>query len=305
MTVPIWDTFSKRKRRQVGAEPDVYRYDDIPRQLRVQVIHIWSTALGEAEHPDTLWKFIHDTLARELGVFSLGDRHDRFFLQCQQFLQKADTDSTLDLIEISFFAIEVIMPKASDYERRSRNISQEPADAIAELNARFKEHGIGYQFESGHIIRVDSQHTHAEIVKPALRLLSQKRFAGAQEEFLKAHEHYRHGRHKEAVAEALKSFESVMKIIASARKWTHAPDATAKKLIDVMFQNDLVPKSLQSEFTALASVLESGLPTVRNKTSGHGQGTTPIAVPSHLAAFALHLAAANILFLADADKAMA
>ena len=35
------------------------------------------------------------------------------------------------------------------------NISED--DAIKELNYRFKEHGVGYQYESGKIIRIDSR----------------------------------------------------------------------------------------------------------------------------------------------------
>ena len=35
--------------------------------------------------------------------------------------------------------------------------SQSPGDAVIELNERFREHGVGYQFESEEIIRIDSQ----------------------------------------------------------------------------------------------------------------------------------------------------
>jgi hypothetical protein len=51
-----------------------------------------------------------------------------------------------------------------------------PDEAIDELNARFREHGVGYQYESGNIIRVDSQIIHSEAVKPVLHLLSDDRF---------------------------------------------------------------------------------------------------------------------------------
>jgi hypothetical protein len=47
--------------------------------------------------------------------------------------------------------------------------------------------------------------------------------------------------------------------------------------------------------------LESGIPTVRNKTSGHGQGASYSQIPAHLAAYALHLSAANILFLSASE----
>lgn len=42
---------------------------------------------------------------------------------------------------------------------------------------------------------------------------------------------------------------------------------------------------------------------MRNKTSGHGQGIEIVDVPQHLASYALHLAAANVVLLIEAHKA--
>jgi hypothetical protein len=49
-------------------------------------------------------------------------------------------------------------------------------------------------------------------------------------------------------------------------------------------------------------LLEGGLPTVRNKNAGHGQGPTPVSVPDYLVAYALHMAAANIVLLIQAHR---
>jgi len=117
---------------------------------------------------------------------------------------------------------------------------------------------------------MDSQFAHAEVVKPALSLLNAAGFDGPADEFLRAFEHYRHGRRKEAVAEALKAFESTMKAICVARKWSHAPNATARPLMDILFQNGLIPGELESHFAGLRAAMESGLPTLSNKTSRHG-----------------------------------
>ena len=175
-------------------------------------------------------------------------------------------------------------------------------DAIEELNQRFKEHGVGYQFTNGQIIRIDSEFTHTEIVKPALRLLNQKQYAGAQQEFLKAHEHYRKGNAKEALNECLKAFESVMKAICDKRRWNYSKNATSKPLIQVCFDNGLIPSFWQSHYSSLRNLLESSVPTGRNKLSGHGQGTTPEAVPDYLVAYMLNMTASAIVFLAEADE---
>jgi hypothetical protein len=143
---------------------------------------------------------------------------------------------------------------------------------------------------------------HAEVVKPALALLRTKEYVGAQEEFLKAYEHYRHGRTKEALAECLKALESVMKAICAKRRWKHDPSATSKHLIQLLFDKGLIPSFWQQHFAALRSTLESGVPTARNKLGGHGQGTEIREVPMHLVAYVLHLTAAAIVFLVEAEQ---
>ncbi|HEY9117073.1 MAG TPA: hypothetical protein VIN11_04555, partial [Roseivirga sp.] len=179
------------------------------------------------------------------------------------------------------------------------------SDAINELNARLKEHGIGFQFIEGEIVRVDSELIHSEAVKPALRLLNEKNYKGAQQEFLSAYEHYRHGKHKEALNDCLKSFESTMKSICDKRKWAYQQNATVKTLIQICFDNDLVPTFWQQQLSSLRSMLESSIPTGRNKLSGHGQGAKPIVVPDYLVAYMLHMTASTLVFLTTAENNIA
>ncbi|RLC17483.1 MAG: hypothetical protein DRH93_17590 [Deltaproteobacteria bacterium] len=183
------------------------------------------------------------------------------------------------------------------------NASYVADQVIEELNARFLESGVGYQYVEGEIIRVDSQFIHSEVVKPALKLLAQKKYLGAQQEFLKAHEHYRQKNYKEALNESLKAFESTMKAICDKKGWQYDRGrATAKNLIDVCFDKNLIPLFWQQQMGSLRSLLESGVPTGRNKLGGHGQGATPTHVPQHIVAFVLHMSASCIVFLVEAEK---
>lgn len=299
----VFDLFSKRQRRARGEVPDVYTYDKIPHEFRVQVIHIIQDAFGvdnySSQQASSLYSEINKALCREYGVFTLirnpeTDQHALFNF----FLQEVSIDRSLDFVEICFHAIKSISENDQYLYSTSRQIS--PNDAIIELNTRFKEHGIGFQFESSELIRVDSDFIHSDVIKPALSLLREKGFQGANEEFLKAHEHYRHGRLKECLVECLKSFESTMKAICKIRNWQTNPTDTAKALIGVCFSNGLIPSYLEQQFSSLRSVLESGTPTVRNKNAGHGQGPETVTVPSYMARYALNLTAANILFLLEA-----
>ena len=305
------EIYSKRlKRQQQSGKGDVYQYDTLTDAFRIQVVHIWRDAIGvyytlkayeSKPFSNIAWEAICDSLTRELGVFQLADRGNPFD-QCVQYIQKADTNEALDIIELTFRLIDTSAREVSLYEKRRSCIKQDPDDAIEELNHRFRENGIGYQFVSGEIVRVDSQYIHSEVVKPALELLNEKGFRGASDEFLKAHERYRHGDNKGAVVEALKAFESTMKAICDERGWKYFPSATAKPLIDVLIRNGLIPSDLESHFSGLRSALESGLPTIRNRAGGHGQGKEPISIPDYMASYALHLAASDIVFLVRASE---
>ena len=78
-------------------------------------------------------------------------------------------------------------------------------------------------------------------------------------------------------------------------------DDTAKKLVSVCLDNNLIPAYLQNQFSSLRALLESGVPTIRNKEGGHGQGTSITDVPEHLVSYALHLTATNLLFLMNCE----
>ncbi len=307
----IFNLYSKRKKATSGEAPDVFKYDVIPHPLRIQIIYLLRDTLGAETlaryHPATVaeaYRQIVKILKNEFGVFDLcGEQRPNEADELFNFiLSHRDNDQVLDAIELSFSFIDKF---TRNYAYLSRDGANEAADAaLSELNYRFKEHGIGYQFVSGEIIRVDSQLIHAEVVKPALSLLNSEMYAGAEEEFLKAFEHYRHGNTKEALVEALKSIESVIKSICKKRGWTVASTAPAKDLIQICFDKGLIPSFWQSHFSGLRSILEAGVPTARNKLGGHGQGDQVTPVPGHLAAYVLHQTASAIVFLVESEKCL-
>lgn len=278
----IFNIFSKRQKTLRGEMPDVFSYDKIPQPLKVQIVHILNDTLGNENDYYTssygtkgAYQFAVDTLCREYGIFTLdglkvyGDRNYRVELS-NFLLQTDDFEKNLDVVELSFRIINKFTRK---WEFLHRNEASEYADrAIEELNARFLEHGVGYRFEENEVIRVDSELLHAEIVKPTLALLRAPEYAGAQAEFLKAHEHYRHGREKEALAECLKSLESVMKSICIKRKWIHDANATSKALITVLFDKGLVPQFWSQHFSGLRAMLESGCLLPETDWVGMGKG---------------------------------
>ena len=296
----IYEIFSKRQKRLRGELPDVYQYDTLPQPFRVQVVHILRDCLGQAgvHFSSKYFEIIHEILAKEYGVFQIHKQGNTVQEIVFNFILTTEVEKVLDVIEVSF--------SVADGDRRA-HMSVPPIPlgsdkSVAELNARFREHGIGYQFESGigKVVRVDSELLHQEVVKPVLRLLKASHFAGAEKEFHKAHEHYRHQRFQESINESLKSLESTLKIICKRKRWSFRERDTASKLIQIVFDRGLIPNYLQSQFNGLRTILEGGVPTIRNRDGGHGTGATPRQVPAHLAAYALHLTASAVVFLAEA-----
>jgi hypothetical protein len=305
----IMDLYSKRKKLEAShGNSDVYQYSTIPSSFRIQIVHVWRAALGlwlrSSSNPHArtspssgVWNFIEKTIAKENGLWFLGDGEGDTDDRCIEYFLAAGTDDSLDIIELSFRAIDRIVRDFSKADLHSANIEQDADDAIQELNERFLEHGIGFQYVEGFIVRLDSQLLHAETVKPALVLLHKSGFTGPSDEFLNAFDHFRKGEKKDAIADALNAFESTMKAICDARGWKYGPRDTAKPLLGILFSNGLIPAELASHFAGLRSAMESGLPTLANRTSRHGQGSTPTEVPDHYVAYALHLVASNIVFL--------
>jgi len=306
--MPIFELFSKRQKKLRGEIIDVYQYNEIPKGLRVQIVHILNDIIGTAkaffnsskDEPEEIFKFMNDTLSREYGQFDLLENYGTYReTVLNHLLTEQNTERVVDVIQLSFQYVDRVVRKDFENYAYRNQVKTKPDDAIEELNGRFKEHGVGFQFDGGEIIKVDSTYAHAEIVKPVLNLLSNIKFRGANDEYLKAHEHYKQGRNKECLADCLKAFESVMKIICKEKKWSFSQTDTSKKLIQICFQNNLVPTFTQNQFTSIQNLLESGIPTIRNRLGGHGQGQVPQKVDDEMTRYALNLTGSNIIFLIE------
>jgi hypothetical protein len=292
------DVYSRRKRlRQQSADP--LQYDVIPRKVRVQVLHIVDAAINAIttqnfyQRKELFYDAVRDLMRTELGVLHLGPGNNSADEIQNWFLELAQLDAAVDCIEA---ICRRLLWLASQYSSGHDFVRAR----IDEINARLLEASVGFQFERGIIVEASSRYLHSELVVPALELLSDARFASANNEFLGAHEAFRAQDYEQCLVECCKAFESVIKVIAAERHWSVPQTAPAKTLVKAVFDNGLIPNYLESEFAGIRSVLENGIGTVRNKAGGHGAGTELRVVPRHLAAFQLHQTGAAITLLAEA-----
>lgn len=302
--MPIFELYSKRN----TPSNDIYLYDNLPQKLRIQIQYIISDFIeknGLIESSEGFWKFIYEVLTREHGksslYFSFGIYTGRgsYSSQVLNYLcEEKDINKILDIIEISFWCIskyEIFLKGVMYNDFRNYTIDE----AINDLNYRFRENGIGYKFENGIIIKFDNELLHTAITKQVLTYLTNPDYKSINDEFLKAHEHFRHGNQKESINECLKAFESTMKIICHKKGWTYNQNDTSKKLIQILFDNNYIPIYFQNQLASLRATLESGIPTIRNKTSGHGKGIIDIQVNDELSSYTLNLTGSTIKFLLD------
>lgn len=289
------DIYSKRNKKA----SDKLVYDRIDEKLRVQIIRTWKKFFNQYEEETTeeLWGQINSIICDEHGKHTLLKNDFRRFKEsyrCQHYFENSKTlEESFDVIEIVFRAISKIP------EIIHQRISHSPEEITSELNERFRENDFGFEFTKGRIVRVDNKLLHKDILNQVIQLTNESLFLNANEEFLSALDHLRHRRNKEALNDSLKAFESTMKIIINDMGWGYDEKDTAVKLIQKCLDKELIPKFLQSQFSALRTTLEAGIPTIRNKNSGHGQGPKKIVVPDSLASYSIYMTGTCINYLIE------
>jgi hypothetical protein len=142
------------------------------------------------------------------------------------------------------------------------------------------------------VIMKESEILHKDAIGPALQLLAQPHFAGANAEFLEALEDYRKGDIGDCLAKCGSAFESVLKVICHRKGWPYNQADTASALIRTVIGNT----NLDNYFEQLLIVIA----TLRNRMStAHGAGTAPRQPPRHLAQYALNITASAMLMPAQ------
>lgn len=290
------ELYSERTKRASGAL-DVFQYDTLSPECRrklhyaiVDFIGARSIFLQQYSGNDVTEAYfeIVSRLRRVRGVKRLIEKSHQNFNEWDELEEYMISTCYIGHV---FDAVEI----AATYARRGRETFQR------DINKAFFYEAAGYRLEGNEVIRLDSLFIHAQAVKPAIRLLSGANWQGAADEFFEAHDHFRHGRKEEANVAALKSIESTMKIICDMKRWEYdSKSASFKNLLEVCFDKGLIPPFWKSMTTHLRCLLETSVPSGRNKLGGHGQGAQVREVPDHVTAFILHMTASTIVFLRKA-----
>jgi AbiJ N-terminal domain 4 len=294
--------YSRRKRNAEKVGDDIYQYEECSDKLKNQILFVfeaWNSKYDVYDNRDPIYGVCVTIMRKELGRQSLSERFapnvkDEFNMW---FRASESIDDLMDSIEV---AVRV----AEHCGQRGGSSSLDAFEGgLAEINARMLEAGLGFQIDDGQVIQLSSTFVHQQVTLPAFGLISGIEFKVPNDEFRQAYEEFNQGNFDDCIHDCCNAFESVLKVILTQKGWTFdANKDTAKKLLWIAFENELIPSYMQTEFTGLRTILESGVPTVRNKTGGHGAGAFPRNIPKHIAAFQLHQTAAAIVLLVEASK---
>jgi len=286
------------QRERFTENPEIFTYDDLPEDFRYKIAYVFEdlyeflkSKMGydREEWPQQLWR---RQIVRALGIpkpppsithFLVTSGVQEFFRGVEVFMQSAFFSAGGAAIE------DECHPRIGDDLRR--------------INKLLLYYALGYEIvvPEGNredeplfqVIRKDTQFTHAEMVKPALLLLSGEEFQHAEKQFRDAHREFQQGNYADAMTDASASVESVLKVVLGV------DEGTARELLAKAADAGYFPSYLGSSTGQWVNLFLE-LPSVRNKLGdahGKGKNQPDEAEMERLARLALNLAASHILFI--------
>lgn len=294
-----------RKEVTVNKEEKEEKEELMPEALKNQILHIIIKTFGfypkvkqfysfEEEvvfdrYKPIISKFCEETAELCLRVPSWNSENLSLIFY-EYFLSEQNLKKLFLLIEIFFEEL---------YKKQGSVVYTMTAN---KLNKRFKEHLFGYKFERGKIIKYNSSYLQEEVVEPALKLINNEIFSGAEREFRQALEDYRQDNNIAALNSCGRALESTIKIICDLNKWNYTPKDTAGRLINICKDNNLFEDCFYGEANSLVEILANGAPRLRNGKSGHGSGSQEKEIPDFYVDYMIHTTATVIIFLINANE---
>lgn len=184
------------------------------------------------------------------------------------------------------------------YEELSDDIENGKGGFRDEINKVLREQDIPWILVDGRLVKIDPKQFEQDLKLKTLGEMRELKdacplYQGAYDELRKAIDFLGRGDYAEAVINAEKSYESVLKVILGSGSETEAASGLTKRLLDagkLSLPEGLKPEAFQS------SVLMS-LPIIRNKAAAHGSGATGCEMSRPMADLAVNLACALNTYL--------
>lgn len=171
------------------------------------------------------------------------------------------------------------------------------------INTAFQENAIPWLLCDGRMIKIDAQQFECDVRVKALMALHElkdndSKFQAAYDELMKANEFLEKGAYAETIANAGKSYESVLKVICGLQK------GNADKLTSEYVKNILSDLPATMSNNGFREKVMMALPFIRNNSSSdHGAGELAAIITKPLAKLAINISAAMNTYLIEEYRA--
>lgn len=159
------------------------------------------------------------------------------------------------------------------------------------VNEILEVHEVPWRLQDAEFFKLDTDFVGARLSVAAHDALVQHGFGGAADEYSRAKQDLASSEVKDAIFNACKSYESVLKVLTGGQQLN--ADKLCQKVLEMGFLDDL-PEEVRVGFTKTVMMCT---PFLRNKLGGHGQGADVVSVPPVYGELAIQLTAALHNFL--------
>lgn len=281
--------FSKRFKKALTAK--TIPFPSFSRTLRKRL------AMTCRDHNEAWGPFGDYTDTEDETVLALKKTYGKDTLRVQDEVTNGDRDATGFDDFVVFAYPHHVLDALEAFYRLLSDGKKHPFQV--ELNAVLTEEESSWRMSDDRIYMVDSRFLDA-LKDQTEEEMKREGFLGAHEEFRDARGYLQAGDADDAIQKANCAFESALKSLLNQREGS--ADDLLKKLREETDLLDGVPNEAQK---AIVSKVLQGLPVLRHKLGGHGQGAKPIDVPRAYGDLAVNLAATYIKFLLDLKKELA
>ncbi len=292
--------FSERYEELLQDESNWFGGDDggsVPYSAKVLIARVMEDFREPISlQPSRYDNYTVDTDALDLAIRELNESVDYRVVDLDMMRMGSGLDEVHALANVHtphlFDLIEL------QYEELSDDAENGKGGFRGEINKVLREQDIPWILVDGRLVKIDPKQFEQDLKLKTLGEMKELKdacplYQGAYDELRKAIDFLGRGDYAEAVINAEKSYESVLKVILGSESETEAANGLTKRLLEAGKLSLPVgpkPEVLQS------SVLMS-LPIIRNKAAAHGSGATGREMSGPMANLAVNLACALDTYL--------
>lgn len=292
--------FSERYEELLQDESNWFGGDDggsVPYSAKVLIARVMEDFREPISlQPSRYDNYTVDTDALDLAIRELNESVDYRVVDLDMMRMGSGLDEVHALANVHtphlFDLIEL------QYEELSDDAENGKGGFRGEINKVLREQDIPWILVDGRLVKIDPKQFEQDLKLKTLGEMKELKdacplYQGAYDELRKAIDFLGRGDYAEAVINAEKSYESVLKVILGSESETEAANGLTKRLLEagkLSLPVGLKPEVLQS------SVLMS-LPIIRNKAAAHGSGATGREMSGPMANLAVNLACALDTYL--------